>query len=489
MLEVDGTGAEVARNVYGTNLISRKCGVTKLTYMYNGHADVTALINSGGTVEASYYYDAFGVILEETGGANNPFKYAGYEHDSETGLYYLKSRHYDPVIARFMQEDTYRGTFDDPLSLNLYTYVLNNPLKYYDPFGYASASVNGKQIGNVEQKATGYYGNLSDIQKAIGGTIDWKTDGNGNSVAVYSFWSERGGKGGTNYRIYARFPTAADGTYSTSNELYTIGSDGTETRVAGNDPVMRFFDDSSFFLKMGDDGNLHTQAKVSTMVYMAYDSNQEKKYNVIPDTTISAAPPPSSTIFTVLYDPINDVTDMYDAADMMQYGQPVSGFVKFTESYLNFKYNTARANYQQANYYSFGVSPETSGAAFDVSMGYLGGKVLESGITGVKAVTADSGSNFNSVNDIVNDPQSLYGKSKADVANILGDGWTEGTYGSAGTGWKFTNGDQSIFYHPEGGIHSGSYYGYSSGATGRIKIVSPEYVPFSGDKATIIPGK
>ena len=107
---------------------------------------------------------------------------------------------------------------------------------------------------------------------------------------------------------------------------------------------------------------------------------------------------------------------------------------------------------------------------------------------GLKQSPADAGGKLNSVDDITNNPQSLYGQSKADVANILGDGWTEGTYGSAGTGWKFTNGDQSIFYHPEGGIHGGSYYGYSSGVTGRIKIVSPGYIPFPGDKATIIPG-
>jgi len=105
------------------------------------------------------------------------------------------------------------------------------------------------------------------------------------------------------------------------------------------------------------------------------------------------------------------------------------------------------------------------------------------------AAVGGAGSVLNSVDDIVRNPQSLYGKSKADIANILDNSWTEGTYGSAGTGWKFTKGDQSIFYHPAGGLHGASYYGYSSGATGRIKIVSPEYIPLPGDKATIIPGK
>lgn len=45
-------------------------------------------------------------------------------------------RMYDPETARFLQEDTYRGDPNDPLSLNLYTYCNNNPLIYDDPTGH-----------------------------------------------------------------------------------------------------------------------------------------------------------------------------------------------------------------------------------------------------------------------------------------------------------------------------------------------------------------
>jgi RHS repeat-associated protein len=67
------------------------------------------------------------VITEQSGDFGNPFRYAGYEYD-ESGLYYLKARHYDPTIARFMQENTYRGQLDFALSLNRYTYCYNEPL-------------------------------------------------------------------------------------------------------------------------------------------------------------------------------------------------------------------------------------------------------------------------------------------------------------------------------------------------------------------------
>jgi len=48
-----------------------------------------------------------------------------------TGQYYLRARYYNPVIGRFLQEDTYYGD-----GLNLYAYCRNNPVRYYDPSGH-----------------------------------------------------------------------------------------------------------------------------------------------------------------------------------------------------------------------------------------------------------------------------------------------------------------------------------------------------------------
>ncbi len=129
----------------------------------NGHADVTALLNADtGNTVATYYYDAFGTITEETNGilpegekVNNPFRYSGYQYDEETVLYYLNARMYDSKIARFLQEDTYRGTKNDPLSLNLYAYCRNNPLIYWDPTGHAGEYIQkgdkGKDVKSIQQ--------------------------------------------------------------------------------------------------------------------------------------------------------------------------------------------------------------------------------------------------------------------------------------------------------------------------------------------------
>ena len=95
--------------------------------------------------------------------------------------------------------------------------------------------------------------------------------------------------------------------------------------------------------------------------------------------------------------------------------------------------------------------------------------------------------NINSVDDIFSDPTRLKGYTVDELQKVLGNDWTRGVYGSNGGGWKLMNGDISIFYHPGGGKHGGSYYGISSGATGKMKVVNPEtYIPLKGDKATII---
>jgi len=44
--------------------------------------------------------------IASSGSADNPIRYAGYQYDEETGLYYLNARMYDPTIARFLQGDT-----------------------------------------------------------------------------------------------------------------------------------------------------------------------------------------------------------------------------------------------------------------------------------------------------------------------------------------------------------------------------------------------
>ena len=168
VLEVDGNNAQTARNVYGINLIARSAESTTLYYMYNGHADVVALLDISCIIQAQYYYDAFGNILEQSGIADNPIRYAGYQYDEETGLYYLNARYYDSKIARFISEDTYRGDASDPLSLNLYTYCHNEPVMYWDPTGHweqGDEYLNDNAKAAIIALTNAYYEATTDFER------------------------------------------------------------------------------------------------------------------------------------------------------------------------------------------------------------------------------------------------------------------------------------------------------------------------------------
>ena len=130
---------------------------TRYFYVRNAQGDVVGLTNNTGTSVVSYTYDAWGKILTVSGskattiGKYNPLRYRGYVYDAETGLYYLGSRYYDPGVGRFINADDVsllgaNGTF---ASLNLFSYCLNNPVRFEDSEGNLANWIIGGLIGGL----------------------------------------------------------------------------------------------------------------------------------------------------------------------------------------------------------------------------------------------------------------------------------------------------------------------------------------------------
>ena len=65
----------------------------------------------------------------------NPFRYRGYVWDEETGLYYLRSRYYDPAWGRFIIMDALGGRVGNVGEHNLYTYCMGSPVNHADRTG------------------------------------------------------------------------------------------------------------------------------------------------------------------------------------------------------------------------------------------------------------------------------------------------------------------------------------------------------------------
>ncbi|MFC7441143.1 DNRLRE domain-containing protein [Laceyella putida] len=164
LYETDGNNALTRYYTYnedGQLLSMTKASGETYYYQTNAHGDVVAVTDQQGTVVASYVYDAWGNILSKTGAFadENPYRYAGYRYDTETGLYYLMARYYQPVEGVFLSMDPDPGDEDDPQSQNVYTYANNNPLRYTDPDGHwinlAIGIVSGIYRGYKTYKKTG----------------------------------------------------------------------------------------------------------------------------------------------------------------------------------------------------------------------------------------------------------------------------------------------------------------------------------------------
>ena len=143
-------GEQIIAEKIGNNLIkfyydgTGVCGFnyngTDYYYQKNIQGDILKIFNGNGTLYAEYSYDAWGKCTIKTNVSGiadiNPFRYRGYYFDTETCLYYLNARYYDPEIGRFISADSISYLEPETINgLNIYSYCKNNPVVNVDPSG------------------------------------------------------------------------------------------------------------------------------------------------------------------------------------------------------------------------------------------------------------------------------------------------------------------------------------------------------------------
>ncbi len=128
-------------------------------YHTDGLGSVRAITDANGNLIQTYQTDEFGVPTSSQGTSSQPFQYTGQQVDP-SGLVHLRARMYDPSTGRFLSRDPLLGSLAAPLSLNAFSYVLNNPVALIDPSGFSPSRVtrNGSTDNECFSSANGQLG-------------------------------------------------------------------------------------------------------------------------------------------------------------------------------------------------------------------------------------------------------------------------------------------------------------------------------------------
>ena len=163
-------------------------------------SEFAAILDANGNTVVSYGYDAWGAPLwctgelAETLGKVQAFRYRGYVFDEETGLYYLRSRYYNPRWGRFANADATEliAVNGGLLEANVFAYCSNNPIARLDPNGQLwleiglglVAGIVGKYISdvveNIQDGKTGI-----DIFTPTSNVMDYVAAGVGGAIAAF----------------------------------------------------------------------------------------------------------------------------------------------------------------------------------------------------------------------------------------------------------------------------------------------------------------
>jgi RHS repeat-associated protein len=145
--ESDTTGATLARYTWTPDdqlVVIEKNGVPYYPHT-NARGDILAITDSAGAKVATYSYGPWGEQIAQTGTFTQPWRYAGYYTDTETGLYYLQQRYYDSTLSRFLTEEPLYSNFcadcgfdallENAPTTSAYAYSYNRPTIFVDPDG------------------------------------------------------------------------------------------------------------------------------------------------------------------------------------------------------------------------------------------------------------------------------------------------------------------------------------------------------------------
>ena len=104
---------------------------SNFSYTIDQLGSTREVTNSSGTVVGQLNYDAWGRAIVIQGTTSPDFQYAGYYFHAPSGLNLALNRAYSASLGRWMNRDP----IEESGGVNLFAYVLNDPILWIDPFG------------------------------------------------------------------------------------------------------------------------------------------------------------------------------------------------------------------------------------------------------------------------------------------------------------------------------------------------------------------
>jgi RHS repeat-associated protein len=177
----------------------------RVRYYHQDHLGSSSVTTdaAGSLVEEIAYYP-FGIPRHELQlrPIEEPYGYTQKERDQESGLHYFEARYLAGRLSRFVSADPKlanpdalppderRKALSQPQKLNLYAYVLNNPLKYQDPTGLDNLCYEApKNPTGGQEAAEGVAGLFClgaevDAGKDMGEAVKWAIEDRSKPVAI-----------------------------------------------------------------------------------------------------------------------------------------------------------------------------------------------------------------------------------------------------------------------------------------------------------------
>ena len=276
-------GVVTKYTLHGKNVVHMTSGTDELHFfydaqnrpavvVYNGTAyayvkslqgDIVAILDESGNAVVSYGYDAWGAPLwctgelTETLGKVQPFRYRGYVFDEETGLYYLRSRYYNPRWGRFVNADMLIQC--KKIGSNLFAYCSNRPILFSD----ANGTEEYPDVYEVILRSASV--RLEDAENNLLCYLN-------RSIELYTTQKDIEGK------IYVYFLDETgqmrDGYIPENTGIIWYGCSPEHMDMYINNYFKTFFEDGNFLRK--DNSNLRKNAALEVMLHKFLDGRDSK---------------------------------------------------------------------------------------------------------------------------------------------------------------------------------------------------------------------